>query len=362
MHILVLPGDGIGPEITAATVKVLQAVSDRFSLGLKLAEDVVGHESLRRYGTTVRPDLLDQARAADGIILGPAATFDFKDEAKGEINPSKFFRKSLDLFANIRPSRTYEGFPGRIGSFDLVVVRENTEGFYADRNMELGNGEILVTPDVAISLRRITRQCCERIARAGFELAMRRRRHVTLVHKANVLKIGDGMFLDECRKVAAEFPDVTIDDVLVDAMMAHVVRNPQRFDVIVTTNMFGDILSDLTAELSGSLGLGGSLNAGVGYAMAQASHGSAPDIAGKNIANPFSLVLSAALLLAWQGRREGKAAFEEAASAIEAAVEAAIAAHEVTADIGGRLGTREAASALANRLGGSSRANRHQHA
>jgi len=362
MHILVLPGDGIGPEITAATVKVLQAVSDRFSLGLKLAEDVVGHESLRRYGTTVRPDLLDQARAADGIILGPAATFDFKDEAKGEINPSKFFRKSLDLFANIRPSRTYEGFPGRIGRFDLVVVRENTEGFYADRNMELGNGEILVTPDVAVSLRRITRQCCERIARAGFELAMRRRRHVTLVHKANVLKIGDGMFLDECRKVAAEFPDVTIDDVLVDAMMAHVVRNPQRFDVIVTTNMFGDILSDLTAELSGSLGLGGSLNAGVGYAMAQASHGSAPDIAGKNIANPFSLILSASLLLAWQGRREGKPEFEAAASAIEAAVEAAIAAHEVTSDIGGRLGTREAATALANRLGGSSRANRHQHA
>jgi 3-isopropylmalate dehydrogenase len=359
MHILVLPGDGIGPEITAATVKVLEAVSDRFNLGLKLVEDVVGHESLRRYGTTVRPELLDQARTADGIILGPAATYDFKDEAKGEINPSKFFRKSLDLFANIRPSRTYEGFPGPIGKFDLVVVRENTEGFYADRNMEMGNGEVLVTPDVAISLRRITRQCCERIARAGFELAMRRRRRVTLVHKANVLKIGDGMlFLGECRKVAAEFPEVVVDDVLVDAMMAHVVRNPQRFDVIVTTNMFGDILSDLTAELSGSLGLGGSLNAGTGYAMAQASHGSAPDIAGKNIANPYSLILSASLLLAWQGRRQGNPQFEAAAAAIEAAVEAAIAAHEVTSDIGGRLGTSEAAIALANRI----REVRHQHA
>jgi 3-isopropylmalate dehydrogenase len=352
MHILVLPGDGIGPEITAATVKVLEAVSNRFDLGLKLVEDVVGHESLRRHGTTVRPELLDQARTADGIILGPTATYDFKDEAKGEINPSKFFRKSLDLFANIRPSRTYEGFPGPIGKFDLVVVRENTEGFYADRNMEMGNGEILVTPDVAISLRRITRQCCERIARAGFELAMRRRRRVTLVHKANVLKIGDGMlFLGECRKVAAEFPEVTVDEVLVDAMMAHVVRSSQRFDVIVTTNMFGDILSDLTAELSGSLGLGGSLNAGVGYAMAQASHGSAPDIAGKNIANPYSLILSASLLLAWQGRRQGNAAFEAAAAAIEAAVETAIAAHEVTGDIGGRLGTNEAAIALANRIG-----------
>jgi 3-isopropylmalate dehydrogenase len=351
MHILVLPGDGIGPEITAATLDVLKAASERFHLGLDLGQDVVGYASLAQYGTTVRPEILAKARAAQGIILGPTATFDFKDEAKGEINPSMFLRKNLDLFANIRPSKTYAGFPGRIGKFDLIVVRENTEGFYADRNMELGNGEILVTQDVAISLRRITRPCCARIARAGFELAMRRHRHVTFVHKANVLKIGDGMiFLEECRKVAAEFPDVSVDDILVDAMMAHVVRTPQRFDVIVTTNMFGDILSDLTAELSGSLGLGGSLNAGTNYAMAQASHGSAPDIAGKNIANPYSLILSAALLLAWHGRREAKPAFEAAAGAIEAAVEAAIVAHEVTSDIGGALGTREAGRALADRL------------
>jgi 3-isopropylmalate dehydrogenase len=350
MHILILPGDGIGPEITAATVAILQAASHRFNLGLVLVEDVVGHESLRRYGTTVRPGLLEQAKAAQRIVLGPTATYDFKDEAKGEINPSKYFRKSLDLFANIRPAKTYPGLPGRVGAFDLVVVRENTEGFYADRNMAMGNGEILVTADVAVSLRRITRQCCERIARSGFELAMRRRRHVTLVHKANVLKTTDGMFLDECRKVAAEFPHVTVDDVLVDAMMAHVVRTPQRFDVIVTTNMFGDILSDLTAELSGSLGLGGSLNAGAGYAMAQAAHGSAPDIAGRNIANPYSLILSAALLLAWHGRREGKGEFEQAAAAIETAVELAIAAHEVTRDIGGELGTSEAATALAEIL------------
>ena len=350
MDILILPGDGIGPEITAATVEILEAASHRFNLGLVLVEDVAGHESLRRYGATVRPELLEQAKAAQGIVLGPTATYDFKDEAKGEINPSKYFRKSLDLFANIRPAKTYPGVPGRVGAFDLVVVRENTEGFYADRNMEMGNGEILVTADVGISLRRITRQCCERLLLAGFELAMRRRRHVTLVHKANVLKTTDGLFLDECRKVAAEFPDVSVDDVLVDAMMAHVVRSPQRFDVIVTTNMFGDILSDLTAELSGSLGLGGSLNAGAGYAMAQAAHGSAPDIAGQNIANPYSLVLSASLLLAWQGRREGKPEFEAAAQAIDDAVEAAIAAHDVTSDIGGKLGTAEAATAVADRL------------
>jgi len=350
MRILVLPGDGIGPEITAATTEVLTAASRRFNLGLDLIEETVGHDSFRRYGTTIRPDILDQARAAQGVILGPTATFDFKDESKGEINPSKFLRKSLDLYANVRPAKTYDGFGGRVGQFDLVVMRENTEGFYADRNMELGNAELLVTPDVAVSLRRITRQCCERIARAGFELAMRRRRHVTLVHKANVLKISDGLFLETSRKVAAEFPEVMVDDVLVDAMMAHIVRAPQRFDVIVTTNMFGDILSDLTAELSGSLGLGGSLNAGTDHAMAQAAHGSAPDIAGKNVANPYSLILSAALLLAWYGRREGKPEFETAARAIETAAESAVAARDVTGDIGGRLGTREAGQALARRF------------
>ncbi len=347
MKLLVLPGDGIGPEITQATVVALEAVATRFELSIEMAHDVVGHASFQRHGTTVRPELLGMARAADGVILGPTASLDFKNEAGGEINPSKFFRKGLDLFANIRPSRTYDGLPGKVGAFDLVVVRENTEGFYADRNMEIGNGEILVTRDVAISLRRITRHCCLRIARAACELAMQRARRVTAVHKANVLKICDGMFLDACQEVAAEYPKVTLDTVIVDAMMAHVVRNPRRFDVIVTTNMFGDILSDLTAELSGSLGLGGSLNAGTEHAMAQAAHGSAPDIAGQDIANPFSLILSAALLLAWHGRRTEQPKFVKAGATIEASVGTLIAQGQATRDVGGRLGTHATAMALA---------------
>src|SRR5581483_5496391 len=229
----------------------------------------------------------------------------------------------------------------------------NTEGFYADRNMEQGSGEVLVTPDVAISLRRITRFCCERIARAACQLAMRRRKQLTIVHKANVLKIGDGLFLDICREVARGFPDLVVDDVLVDAMMAHVVRQPDRFDVIVATNMFGDILSDLTAELSGSLGLGGSLNVGESHAMAQAAHGSAPDIAGRDVANPFSLILSMALLLAWHGERKGERRFEEAARAVEGAVAAAIEAGQVTKDIGGALGTAATGRAVVEILAGS---------
>ncbi|OAF12286.1 isocitrate/isopropylmalate dehydrogenase family protein [Bradyrhizobium neotropicale] len=350
MQIAVLPGDGIGPEITAATTGVLRVASEHFQLNLRLEEHPIGHASLKQFGTTVQPGLLDVVRAADGLILGPTATFDFKDEARGEINPSRYFRKSLDLFANVRPARTYPGRPGRLGEFDLVVVRENTEGFYADRNMEQGNGEMLVTPDVVISLRRITRLCCERIAHAACRLAMKRRKHLTIVHKANVLKIGDGMFLDICREAASTYPGLAVDDILVDAMMAHVVRNPERFDVVVATNMFGDILSDLTAELSGSLGLGGSLNVGDRHAMAQAAHGSAPDIAGQDIANPVSLILSTALLLAWHGERSGAVRYEEAASAIEAAVATAIAEGRATRDVGGKLGTIAAGAAIAEIL------------
>lgn len=350
MKIIVLPGDGIGPETMSATVQVLEAASSRFELGLQLENDDAGLESLKRHGATVTPALLEKVKQADGLMLGPMSTFDMKDEAKGEINPSKFFRKALDLYANIRPARTYKGMPARLGEFDLVVVRENTEGFYSDRNMESGSSEMLVTPDVAISLRRITRTCCERIARAAFELAMTRNKHVSIVHKANVLKIADGMFIDICHEVGREFPDVRIDDFIVDAMMAHVVRAPDRFDVIVTTNMFGDILSDLTAELSGSLGLGGSLNAGAQYAMGQAAHGSAPDIAGQDIANPFSLVLSAAMLLAWHARKTGGAAFQTAADAIFKGVGAAIEAQEATRDVGGKLGTRETGRLLAQRI------------
>ncbi|QHI98463.1 isocitrate/isopropylmalate dehydrogenase family protein [Xylophilus rhododendri] len=346
MKIVVLPGDGIGPETMAVAVDVLETVSARFGLGITLDHDVAGHASMEQYGATVRPELLDKVKAADALMLGPASAYEYPNQ----INASKHFRKGLDLYANIRPARTYAGMDHRFGEFDLVVVRENTEGFYADRNMESGGSEILVTRDVAISMRRITRVCCERIARSAFELAMTRRKHVTIVHKASVLKICDGMFVDVCREVAKDYPEVVVDDVIVDAMMALVVRHPQRYDVIVTTNMFGDILSDLTSELSGSIGLGGSLNAGADAAMGQAAHGSAPDIAGQDIANPFSQVLSAAQLLGWYGQKQNDARFLQASKAIDEAVAAGIAAGEATRDVSGRLGTKATGAALVKRL------------
>jgi 3-isopropylmalate dehydrogenase len=350
MKIIMIAGDGIGPEISTATKQVLNAANQVFKLNLEIEDEIAGHESLKKYGATVTNLLLEKVKKADGLILGPMSTYDFKDETKGEINPSKFFRKSLDLYANIRPAKTYAGLRSPVNNFDLIVVRENTEGFYADRNMEQGSGEILVTPDVAISLRRITRHCCERIAQSAFELANARNKHLTIVHKANVLKIADGMFIDICHEIAKKFPEVAVDDFIVDAMAALLVRAPDKFDVIVTTNMFGDILSDLTAELSGSLGLAASVNAGSHHAMAQAAHGSAPDIAGKNIANPYSLILSSALLLDWYGQRSENKKYATAANAIREAAGSAILSKEVTKDIGGNLGTKEAGEALAKKI------------
>ena len=221
-----------------------------------------------------------------------------------------------------------------------MIVREVTEGHYSDRNMHLGHGEVMPDPDMVISLRKVTRHACERVCRRAFEIAMTRGKRLTVVHKANVLRMGDGMFLESARKVAAEFPEVTVDDVLVDAMCAHLVRSPDRFDVIVTGNLYGDLLSDLASELSGSLGLSGAIMAGDDLCAAQAQHGAAPDIAGQNKANPTSLILSAAMLLEWLGTRHGSDALGRAGAAIRDAVYATISdPNSRTTDLGGALET-----------------------
>ncbi|HEX7512437.1 MAG TPA: isocitrate/isopropylmalate family dehydrogenase, partial [Candidatus Methylomirabilis sp.] len=224
---------------------------------------------------------------------------------------------------------------------DLVIVRENTEGFYTDRNMAWGVGEVLATPDVALTLGKITRHASERIARTAFTLARQRRGKVAMVHKANVIRKAYGLFLEACRDVAKEFPEVAVEDYHIDAMTAHLVRRGGDFDVILTTNMFGDILSDLTGELAGSLGMAPSINAGTGRAMAQASHGSAPDIAGKGIANPVGLILSSAMLLSWLAGERKDLAAGEAGRAIERAVAETLEKGPRTRDLGGTATTRE---------------------
>jgi 3-isopropylmalate dehydrogenase len=339
-RLLILPGDGIGPEITDATLSVLRSATN----GLTFEEMAIGEASLAASGSTLPAAVLAAVPEADGVILGPVSHYTYP---AGQPNPSAALRTQFQLYANIRPCRSRAGISTGLKPMDLVIVRENTEGFYADRSMHAGPGEFMPDPDSAFSIRKITAAASRRVARAACELAAARSGRVTAVHKANVLKLTDGLFLREVRAVAADYDGITLDEVIVDAAAALLIRDPARFDVIVTTNMFGDILSDEASELTGSLGLGGSINAGDDICVAQAQHGSAPDIAGQGVANPTSLILSAAMLLDWLGRRRSDTALVEASRRIERAVDQVLDDPALrTRDVGGSIGTHAFAAAL----------------
>ena len=341
MKILVLPGDGIGPEITTATLGILDRASARFRLGLEWDIRDTGFTALKKHGSTFPVEIQEAARAAPGIILGPVSHLDYPPKEQGGVNPSGWLRVQLDLFANIRPAKSRMGVGLTGKPLDLVIFRECTEGFYGDRNMFMGRGEFMPTEDVAIAIRKVTAKQSRRIAEVAFEWARRRRKKVTAVHKANVLHMSDGLFLREVRAMAKNYPDVQLDEKIVDAMAALLVRDPSQFDCIVTGNMFGDILSDEASELSGGLGLAGSTMTGDDACCAQAQHGSAPDIAGQDKANPVSLMLSAAMLLEWLAAKHRRAEFSQAAQAIESAIDAALQSPATrTRDLGGELGTR----------------------
>ena len=346
LTLLALPGDGIGPEITAAARAVADAAAARVGVTIGWEERAIGFAALAAEGVTITDAVVEAAKAADGVLLGTVSHNDYPPVAEGGLNPSGVLRKALDLHANIRPARSHPALPAPIAKpVDLVIARENLEGFYADRNMHLGPGEFMPVEGVALATRRITTYASDRIARAAFALAAQRpNSRVTAVHKANVMRVSDGVFLDACRAVAAEQPAIPYDEVIVDAAAALMVRDPARFDVIVTTNMFGDILSDLAVELSGGLGLGASLNHGPDHAVAQAQHGSAPDIAGRGVANPASMIGSVAMLLAHLGHGR-------AARLIHTALDAAIADPATrTRDLGGMLGTDAFANAVIDRM------------
>ena len=345
----VLPGDGIGPEVTAAAEAVLRAAAARTDLALDLVPLPVGLDALERHGSTLPAGTVSALEGCDGWILGPVTTHQYAGPSMP--NPSAALRKGFDLYANVRPARSLPAVPALYDGVDLIVLRENTEGFYADRNVLDGNGEFRPDADTVISVRVVTRRACERLARAGFALARERRRKVTLVHKANVLRRGDGLFLEVCRAVARDYSDVAVDDYHVDAFAMHLVMRPRDFDVIVTTNLFGDILSDEAAGLVGGLGLAPGLNAGDRQAMAQAVHGSAPDIAGRGTANPVALILSTAMLCEWLGARHADDAANGAGLAIRQAVDAVLASNAArTPDLGGTATTAELAAAVADAL------------
>jgi 3-isopropylmalate dehydrogenase len=341
----VLLGDGIGPEIVPSAVAVLDAALTGVA-PVDWVELPVGRSAIDEHGTAIPESTLAALAGLDGWILGPHDSAAYPEPHRSQLNPSGTIRKRFDLYANIRPARAFEGGDAVVPGTDLVIVRENTEGFYADRNTVAGTGEFMPTPDIAISMGIITRPAVERIARSAFALAQRRGKRVTIVHKANVLRLTTGLFRDVCREVAADHPDVTVDDFHIDAMTAHLVKGADRFDVIVAENMFGDILSDLAGAIAGSLGIAPSINASDTHAMAQAAHGSAPDIAGQDAANPVAMILSGAMLLDWLGAKRDDARITDAAARVERAVAATIAAGTRTRDLGGSATTTEFTEAV----------------
>jgi 3-isopropylmalate dehydrogenase len=346
----VLNGDDIGHEIVPATIRVMKAAAQATDLDITWTELPIGRKAFDQLGTTMPDDTLDRLSALDGWVLGPIGHQAYPKHPKA-INPHPILRKHFDLFANIRPSRSYPTVPSVHKDVDLIIVRENNEGFQPDRNVVAGSGEFRPSEDMTISIRVITRNGSSKVARAAFELARERRRKLTAVHKNTVFKLGCGMFAEECRKLAAEFPDVAYDEVMVDTFAMRLAMTPQRFDVVVTTNMFGDILSDEAAGLVGGLGLAPGLCAGTQWAMAQATHGSAPDIAGRGIANPYAMIVSGQMLLAWLGRRRSEPRATAAAERIGAAVDDVMQQPQLlTPDLGGNGTTHSVADLIAARM------------
>jgi homoisocitrate dehydrogenase len=332
--ICLIPGDGIGQEVVPAAAEVLQAMR----LGLAFVEAEAGFACFEKHGSALPEATLALARRADAVLFG--ATSSPSTVVPGYRSPILALRREFDLYANLRPVFSLPGSFSQPG-IDLLIVRENTEGLYSGRERREG--------DTAIAERVITKSGSERIVRVACEQARRRARvrgtqpTLTIVHKANVLKLTDGLFRECALKVAAEYPQITVNELLVDAAAMKLVRSPQSFDVLVTTNLFGDILSDEASALVGGLGVAPSANLGVGTPVFEPVHGSAPDIAGKGIANPVGALLSSAMLLETLNE-------PEAADRLRRAVLDTLASGVCTADLGGATATGQFTRAVCDRL------------
>ena len=352
LQIGILDGDDIGLEVVPETIKVMRAAARKTGLSVQWHPVAIGKKAYDELGYTLPPGTLEKLDTLDGWVLGPIGHQAYPKGKPNAINPHPILRKHYDLFANIRPAKSYPGLPSLYKDVDLIIVRENNEGFPPDRNVFMGNGEFRPTPDMTIGIRVITREGSRKVARAAFELARTRpRKKLTSVHKDTVFKLACGMFAEECRALAKEYPDVAYDEVLVDTFGMKLVMKPQQFDVVVTTNTFGDIMSDVAAGLVGGLGLAPGLSAGPERAMAQATHGSAPDIAGKGIANPYAMIMSGQMLYAWLGHKHGEPKAVAAAALIERAMEAVIKEGRIlTGDLGGTASTSEMGDAVVARI------------
>lgn len=325
--ITLIPGDGIGPEVTDAAVRVVEAT------GVKCEWETMqaGAEAYTKFGTAVPDEVVNSIVQNRVALKGPIST----PIGGGFASANVTLRKRLNLYANIRPAKTLKGVASRYDNVDLVVIRENSEDLYAGL-------EHIVVPGVVESLKIITESACTRIGRYAFQYARdNRRKRVTAVHKANIMKLADGLFLDCLRRVSRDYTDIQYDEMIVDATCMNMVLHPERFDVMVMENLYGDLLSDLASGLIGGLGLTASSNIGEnGVAMFEAVHGSAPDIAGRNLANPIALILSAAYMLSHLGE-------VEAGQRVHSAVERVLAERNVlTGDLGGNARTTDMRDAI----------------
>jgi isocitrate dehydrogenase (NAD+) len=328
--ITLIPGDGIGPEVTEAVLRIFTAA------GLRIEWDRhdAGVIAFKRFGETLPATLLESVRRNKVALKGPVTT----PIGEGFTSVNVGLRKALDLYANLRPVRNLPGVESRFQDVDLLIVRENTEDLYAGLEHE-------IVPGIVESLKIITEKASTRIARFAFEQARSSgRRRVTAIHKANIMKLSDGLFLDSCRRVSREFIDVPYDERIVDAACMHLVMHPEKFEVLLLPNLYGDIVSDLCAGLVGGLGVVPGANFGADAAVFEAVHGSAPDIADKNRANPTALLLSGLLMLEHIGERPG-------ADRIRAALGRVLAAGAVrTRDLGGTASTTEFTDAVCHEV------------
>jgi isocitrate dehydrogenase (NAD+) len=327
--ITLIPGDGIGPEVTGAVVKILE----RGGLDVEWESHLAGVLALERHGATLPQELLDSIARNKVALKGPVTT----PVGGGFTSVNVGLRKALDLFANLRPVWTIPSVPSRYDNVDLVIVRENTEDLYSGLEHE-------VVPGVVESLKIITEAATTRAARFAFEYARKHgRKRVTAVHKANIMKLGDGLFLRTVKKVAAGYADITCDDRIVDAACMQLVMNPSQFDILLLPNLYGDIVSDLCAGLVGGLGVVPGANLGGDIGVFEAVHGSAPDIAGKSLANPTALLLSAVLML--RHIDEG-----DIADRIMKALGDTLTSGVRTKDLGGNASTIEFTDAICRRM------------
>ena len=335
-NIALIKGDGIGPEISEAAISVLETINDKLDLKFEINQLDAGDGALKKTGKALPDETLESIKKSDACLKAPVG--------ESAVDVIVYLRRKLDLFANVRPAKSYPNMNALRDDVDLVIVRENTEDLYVGNEFEIGNS--------AVAIRIISEKASKRIAKYACQTAIQRglEKKVTCVHKSNVIRISDSLFARSCAAVVKEYPEIIFEEMYVDACAMNLIRQPESFDVIVTTNMFGDILSDESAQVVGGLGMAPAANIGDDFALFEPVHGAAFDIAGKQIANPSSFILSLKMMLEWLGTKHDDKKCFEIAHKIESTVYDVVKAGIRTKDIGGDKTTKEFTREIVNRL------------